>query len=117
MAGALALAGTLAGLALPAGCSTPAALLGQGSQCLQTTDCEDGLFCVPQKAGQPKICSSNLATTVATEEAGAAAPKDAAATGDATPPSDAEPPSDARTTPPQEASAPPDDSGSASSSD
>jgi hypothetical protein len=117
MAGAVALAGACAGLAVLAACSTPAALLGQGSQCLQTTDCEDGLFCVPQMPGQPKICSSNLATTVATEEAGAAAPKDAAATGDAKPPSDAAaPPSDAPTAPPPEAS-PPDDSGSSSSVD
>jgi hypothetical protein len=63
-------------------CSSPAALLGQGGQCLQTTDCQNGLVCVPQANDGPKICSSNLATTVSTEEAGTPIVTDAAA-GDA----------------------------------
>jgi hypothetical protein len=62
---------------LGAGCSAPQTLLGQGGQCLQTTECQDGLFCVPQKNGT-KTCSNNLASIVSTEEAGAMTAKDAA---------------------------------------
>jgi hypothetical protein len=76
LAGCALLAGPLT-VVLAVGCSNPAALLGQGGQCLQTTDCQDGLFCVPQKNGT-KTCSSNLAAIVSTEEAGAMATKDAA---------------------------------------
>jgi hypothetical protein len=94
-----ALAG-LVGLAAVAACSSPAALLGQGGQCLQTTDCENGLVCVPQPNNGPKICSSNLATTVSTEEAGTTAPTDAptgdgnVAPGDGAPPGDTGSPTD-----------------------
>jgi hypothetical protein len=77
VAGFALLAGPLT-LVLAPGCSNPAALLGKGGQCLQTTDCQDGLFCVPQKNGT-KTCSNNLAAIVSTEEAGAMATKDAAA--------------------------------------
>jgi hypothetical protein len=68
-----------------AGCSSPQALLGQGGQCLQTTDCEQGLVCVPPPKGSTaaRTCSMDLTTTVSTEEAGpggdAAAVRDGAA--------------------------------------
>jgi hypothetical protein len=54
----------------PFACSTPATLLATGSDCTQTTDCQDGLFCVQQPMG-PSICSANFASIVSTEEAGA----------------------------------------------
>jgi len=60
-----------AGLALsPFACSSPPAPLGAGAQCFQTSDCEQGLFCV-QQPGQASMCSANLALIVSTEEAGA----------------------------------------------
>jgi hypothetical protein len=58
-------------LAVLAACSSPQALLGKGGQCLQTTECQDGLVCVQQTSGD-KICSADLANIVSTEEAGAA---------------------------------------------
>jgi hypothetical protein len=66
-----ALAVAASGVA-PFACSSPAAPLGAGSQCFQTTDCEPGLFCVEQP-GQQSTCSTNLAPTVSTEEGGAEA--------------------------------------------
>ncbi|MGH7435513.1 MAG: hypothetical protein ACRENE_07545 [Polyangiaceae bacterium] len=63
-------------------CSSPAAPLGSGGQCLMTTDCVPGLVCVtPGGAAQgaSKICSSNLSSVVSTEEAGTVMKGDAAA--------------------------------------
>ncbi len=40
-------------------CSSKAELAGQGAECNLTSDCEDGLVCIPQKSGS-SICSSNL---------------------------------------------------------
>jgi hypothetical protein len=42
-----------------ASCSSAQTLEGQGGQCLQTTDCQLGLACVPQKNGT-RICSNDL---------------------------------------------------------
>jgi hypothetical protein len=42
-----------------AACSSKATLAGQGAQCNLTTDCEEGLVCIPQKGGT-STCSSNL---------------------------------------------------------
>jgi hypothetical protein len=85
--------------ALPFACSSPETLLGEGSRCFVTTDCEPGLFCVPQKGGAG-VCSNNFDAIVSTEPvpgADAAAPaKDAAvateggAAGDAPPITEAE---------------------------
>jgi hypothetical protein len=57
-------------------CSSPAPPLGSGAQCLQTTDCRDGLVCVPGTNNGPKTCSSNLMNTVSTEEAGTVTTRD-----------------------------------------
>jgi hypothetical protein len=65
------------------GCSTKAKLLGQGGECLQATDCVDGLVCVPQNDGH-RICSNDLSGVQSTEDAGAPAPIDSG-------PSDARP--------------------------
>ncbi len=66
-------AGSFASLASLAGaCSSPAAPLQQGGQCLMTTDCTEGLVCVPPMGAAPgasKICSNNVSTTVSTEDA------------------------------------------------
>jgi hypothetical protein len=63
---------TLAGLlaAVPFACSSPPALKGNGGQCLQTIDCQQGLFCVPQKNGAASVCTTDLSMIVSTEEAG-----------------------------------------------
>jgi|HubBroStandDraft_6_1064221.scaffolds.fasta_scaffold52690_5 hypothetical protein len=73
-----------------------------GSDCMQTTDCQQGLFCVQQPMG-PSICSANFASIVATEEAGG---EDAAQT---TPPAaDGAPAGDGGASPPAEAGSSPD---------
>jgi hypothetical protein len=41
------------------GCSSRAALVGAGGTCLQATDCQEGLVCIPAKNGISS-CSSNL---------------------------------------------------------
>jgi hypothetical protein len=86
------LAGTFASLAwLSGACSSPAAPLQQGSQCLMTTDCMEGLVCVPPMgaaAGASKICSNNVSSTVSTEDAAMPMRGDGAA-GDGGPASDA----------------------------
>lgn len=91
---ALAVALGVAGLAA---CSSPPAPVGPNGQCMLTTDCQAGLVCVPQK-NAPSICTSNLASIVSTEEAGAPAPKDAAA-GDGRAPADGSAPAEAGTSP------------------
>lgn len=66
-------------------CSSPAAPLQAGSQCLMTTDCVAGLVCVPPQgaaAGASKICSSNVSSVVSTEDAATPTKGDGAA-GDA----------------------------------
>lgn len=84
MRGRFAVLALLAVAALPFGaaaCSSPPAPVGNGGACLQTTDCQDSLFCVQQKSGA-KICSADLSNIVSTEEAGApadAAPRDGSA--------------------------------------
>ncbi len=65
-----ALAVAASGVA-PFACSSPPALLGAGGQCFQTTDCQEGLFCVQQPGGKASTCSADLASTVSTEEGGA----------------------------------------------
>ncbi len=61
------LVGVLAVLA-SGGCSTKAKLVVQGGECLQATDCVDGLVCVPQKDGR-KLCDSDLSGVQTTEDA------------------------------------------------
>jgi hypothetical protein len=117
--------------AVPFACSTPESLQGNGGQCTQTTDCQPGLMCVPQKVG-PGMCSNNLSTIVSTEEAGSQegpppvmvgdgskgdAPTMPAGDGGTTKPPDggsvpeAQPPVDHGTPPPQEAAPPPPEAG------
>ena len=91
--------GAYAGLVLIAipivlhACSTKAKLIAQGGDCLQATDCEDGLVCVPQKDGR-RICDKDLSGVQLTEDAAPpreAAPQDAPADGvtaDGPPPDD-----------------------------
>jgi hypothetical protein len=109
---ALFVAGTLAGAA-PA-CSNAAKLQGEGGECTQATDCQEGLVCVPQADGTLK-CSSDLSSIQKTEEAGAEAapPKEAGAdgtAGDGTAPLDSGAPQDTGT-PPQDTGTPPQDTG------
>jgi hypothetical protein len=59
-----------------AACSSKAKLAAQGGECLQATDCQDGLVCVPQK-NAPSVCSNDLSGVQSTEEAGAPAARDA----------------------------------------
>lgn len=68
-AGAALTHGAIGGLT---GCSSPQALLGQGGQCLQTTDCQDGLVCVQLKPNGDKTCTTDLTSIVSTEEASVA---------------------------------------------
>jgi hypothetical protein len=44
----------------------------QGATCLQATDCQEGLVCVPQPKGA-NVCSSDLSTIQLTEDATAPA--------------------------------------------
>ena len=62
-------------LALSSACSTKAKLIAQGGDCLQATDCEDGLVCVPQDDGR-RICSNDLSGVQTIEEAAAPRPRD-----------------------------------------
>jgi hypothetical protein len=54
------------------GCASKAKLVAQGGDCLQATDCVDGLVCVPQKSGG-RICDNDLSGVQATEDATAPA--------------------------------------------
>jgi hypothetical protein len=95
-------------LALSA-CSSKAKLIAQGGECLQATDCVDGLVCVPQQDGR-RICSNDLSGVQSIEEAGPPPAGDAGAldaTSDA-PLADVEQP-DAG--PPADTGAPPDAGG------
>lgn len=100
--------------AAPFACSTPATPLGTGSDCMQTTDCQQGLFCVQQPMG-PSICSANFASIVSTEEAGGDAAEQAtppaadgapAGDGGAPPPAEAGSSPDVKTTPPPDTGTP-----------
>jgi hypothetical protein len=107
------------------GCSTAAPLAAAGGSCLASTDCAEGLICIPAKnaAGH---CSSDVGAIQYTEEAGAmdaaaaeagdatAAASDAKAppAGDASMMADSGGSSDA-TPPPADASPPPVDATSA----
>jgi hypothetical protein len=57
-------------LAVAAACSTQAQLVGSGGQCFAATDCQEGLFCLPQKSGT-SICSNDLSQIQFTEDAAA----------------------------------------------
>jgi hypothetical protein len=96
-------------MATPFACSSPQTLQGNGGRCLQTIECQPGLFCVPQMNG-PGMCSTNLMSIVSTEEGGkqeASAAQDGAAKRDApTPDTGATTPPDGGSTP--EAQAPQD---------
>jgi hypothetical protein len=82
-------------------CGTKAKLVAQGGDCLQVTDCADGLVCVPQDNGK-RICSNDLSSVQTTEDAQAPPAKDAG-TKDGTTDAPA----------PQDTGAPPQDSGQA----
>jgi hypothetical protein len=84
---ALAVVGVLTG------CSTKAKLVASGGECLQATDCEDGLVCVPQSDGK-RICSNDLSGVQMVEEAAAPPPAKDAGSRDARrdAPADVEPP-------------------------
>jgi hypothetical protein len=95
--------GAAAAATLLAACGTKAKLVAQGGDCLQATDCADGLVCVPQDNGK-RICSNDLSSVQTTEDAQAPPAKDAGAkdgTADAPAPQDsgqadtAAPPQDA----------------------
>jgi hypothetical protein len=129
--GALLAVGTA--LAAPAACSSSSAgLQGEGGTCSLTSDCQEGLVCIPQSDGSRK-CSSDLSGIQQTEEAGGAdatmptPQKDGGKTtdggkpagdGGSPPPQDGgnqpqdtgSPPQDTGT-PPQDTGAPPQDSG------
>ncbi len=86
-------------------CSSTPKLVGAGGECVQATDCENGLICAPQKNG-PSTCTNDLTGVQSTEpnpgkDAGEAGAKDAAY--DAPSPGDTGPPADT--------GAPPDDAG------
>jgi len=58
------------------GCSSPGKLAGAGDTCLLTTDCVDGLVCVPATAGR-RACSGDLSSIDLTEDASNPAAYDA----------------------------------------
>jgi hypothetical protein len=137
----------LASLAAFSGCSSAETLAGQGGTCSLVTDCQDGLVCVPKDPNQPngaRICSSStmnilpaataMATATATPDSGAppGEPPVDGGSSNPTPPGDGSarapdeaggptveagrpPPVDAQ--PPQEAEAPPVDSGGGGGAD
>jgi hypothetical protein len=69
VAWAACVAGIVGVAGLLAACSSPEALQGPGGACMQVTDCQAGLVCIPQKNG-PNVCSMDTSSLVATEEAG-----------------------------------------------
>jgi hypothetical protein len=50
---------SLVWVAILAACSTSAKLVGNGGDCFQAVDCEQGLVCAPQKNGK-RICTGDL---------------------------------------------------------
>ena len=62
-------AATLFWVAILAACSTSAKLVGNGGECFQAVDCEQGLVCAPQKNGT-RICTGDLTGVQSTLPAG-----------------------------------------------
>jgi len=56
-------------LAVIGACDSPSPAGASGAACLQATDCQEGLVCVPQPSGA-LICSSDLGPIELSEEAG-----------------------------------------------
>jgi hypothetical protein len=67
--------GTLVWVAILAACSTSAKLVGNGGECFQAVDCEQGLVCAPQKNGK-RICTGDLTGVQSTLPAGGDAAAD-----------------------------------------
>lgn len=59
---------------LPAACSSSQSLLAAGQACLNATDCQPGLVCVPTGNGSERACSDDLSgvQTTETTDSGAA---------------------------------------------
>lgn len=65
---ALAFAMAVAALAaLPSACSTSQALAAAGQACLNATDCQPGLVCLPSGNGSDRVCSNDLSGIQKTE--------------------------------------------------
>jgi hypothetical protein len=60
--------------ALPSACSTSQTLAAAGDACLNATDCQPGLVCLPSGNGSDRVCSDDLSGVQKTEstDAGAA---------------------------------------------
>jgi len=104
---------TVALAALTPGCSSQEQLQGEGGQCTQATDCQEGLVCIPQPDGTRK-CSGDLGA-IQPDAGGAGdatAPKDGGKGDAATPPADGGTPPQDGGTPPKDSGSPPQDSGS-----
>jgi hypothetical protein len=101
---------TFGWVAVLAACSTSAKLVGNGGECFQAVDCEQGLVCAPQKNGS-RICTGDLTGVQSTLPAGGDAAADATVDGaplpDAPVSPDAPPPQD-NFVPPQDNFVPPD---------
>lgn len=68
--------------ALPSACSTSQSLAAAGQACLNATDCQPGLVCLPSGNGADRVCSDDLSGVQKTEttDAGAAMGKEGGAT-------------------------------------
>jgi hypothetical protein len=53
--------------ALQSACSSSPTLVGAGQACLNATDCQPGLVCVPQGNGGDRVCSDDLSGIQKTE--------------------------------------------------
>ncbi len=53
--------------ALPAACSSSQSLAAAGQACLNATDCQPGLVCVPDGTGTERACSDDLSGIQKTE--------------------------------------------------
>jgi hypothetical protein len=64
--------------ALPSACSTSQSLSAAGQTCLNATDCQPGLVCLPSGNGSERVCSDDLSgvQTTETTDAGMAAAKE-----------------------------------------
>ena len=54
-------------VALPAACSSTQSLAAAGQACLNATDCQPGLVCVPDGTGNERACSDDLSGIQKTE--------------------------------------------------